>query len=466
MSADVRRHLIAGDWRPLVAGGSPAAIGRLLEAAVEAATRGARAMRDLTAAERATWLLAIGDVMAARAETLAEAISREVGKPITEAHAEASRIRGIFRLAAGELVRPTGEVLALDALPGGAGRLGFTLRQPCGVVLAITPFNYPLLLVAHKVAPALAAGNAVILKPASLTSETAVLFAEVIDESGGPPEAFQLLLGSGDEVALPLARDARIRKISFTGSTEVGDTLVRAAGIKRLSLELGGNAPVIVCPDADLDEAARSIAVGGYSNAGQACISAQRVILPGRVSPRFVQQLVELVKSIRVGDRTDPETQLAGVVTQGAADRVTSVFTDAVSRGAVVLTGGQRLDEVTIRPAVVDGVRPGMRLFEEELFGPAVGVVRVHDLDEAVAVANATPYGLSAAIFTREITTALRLAKGLDFGNIMINWSPLWRSDLAPYGGLKSSGFGKEGIRYAMDEMTESKAVVVHGLDA
>lgn len=465
MSTDPRRHLIAGDWRPLDAGGSPAAVRGLLDAAVDAATRGARVMRELAAAERATWLLAIGEAMAARAEALAEAISREVGKPISEARAEAGRIRGIFRLAAGELVRPTGEVLALDAMPGGAGRLGFTLRQPCGVVLAITPFNYPLLLVAHKVAPALAGGNAVILKPASLTSETAFLFAEVIAGSGGPPEAFQLILGSGDEVGLPLARDPRIRRISFTGSTEVGDALVRAAGIKRLSLELGGNAPVIVCPDADLDEAARSIAVGGYSNAGQACISPQRVIVPGGVSDRFVQQLVDRVESIRIGDRTDPETQLAGVVTPGAADRLDKVFSDAVSQGAAVLTGGQRLDEVTIAPAVVDGVRPGMRLFDEELFGPAVGVVRVRDLDEAVAVANATPYGLSAAVFTREITTALRFVKALDFGNVMINWSPLWRSDLAPYGGLKSSGFGKEGIRYAIDEMTESKAVVVHGLD-
>jgi glyceraldehyde-3-phosphate dehydrogenase (NADP+) len=290
-----------------------------------------------------------------------------------------------------------------------------------------------------------------------------VLLSEAIEEAGAPAESFQLVTGPGDTVALPLARDPRIRKISFTGSTAVGLALAREAGLKRLSLELGGNAPVIVCSDADLDVAAASIGVGGYANAGQACVSPQRVIVHESVAVPFLDRLVPAVTGIHVGKADAEDTQLAGLVTQAAAERVEASLRQAAHAGARILTGGSRSGKV-IDPAVVDGVRPGMRLFDEELFGPAVGVMRVADLDEALRVANASPYGLSGAIFTSSLEAAFRFARDMDAGNLMVNWNPLWRSDLMPYGGLKASGFGKEGPRYAIDEMSETKTIVLHGL--
>jgi glyceraldehyde-3-phosphate dehydrogenase (NADP+) len=239
--------------------------------------------------------------------------------------------------------------------------------------------------------------------------------------------------------------------------------LAREAGLKRLSLELGGNAPVIVCPDADLDVAAASVGVGGYSNAGQACVSPQRIIVHQSIADGFLDRLVAAVDRIKVGKAEAEETQLAGLITEAAAQRVEGALREAVAAGATLLMGGSRSGSV-IEPAVVDGVSPGMRMFDEELFGPAVGILRVDDLDQALSVANASPYGLSAAIFTRSMEAAFRFSREMDAGNLMVNWNPLWRSDLMPYGGLKASGYGKEGPRYAIEEMSDSKTVVLHGL--
>lgn len=471
------RMFVAGEWRdadrrlevvnPLsgrVIDTVPVADAATIALAVGAAEAGAHAMRRLTTHDRATLLERIAVAIEGSAEALAQAITSEEGKPITEARGEAGRTPGIFRLAAAELLRPQGEVLTLDAAPGTAGKLGFTIRQPCGVVVAITPFNYPLLLVAHKVAPALAAGNAVILKPASKTPLTALLLTRLIVDASPPDGAFQCLTGPGDEVGLALARDPRVRKISFTGGTAGGDAISRVAGVKRLSLELGGNAPLVVMPDADLDVVARSVAVGGFVNAGQACISPQRIIAVGPTADALLERLVPAVAAIRIGDPLESSTQLSAMVSVAEAERVHGVIHDAVKRGARLATGGER-DGAVMTPTVVMGIDPGMSMYRDELFGPAVGIIEVDTEADAIRLANDTPYGLSAAIFTRDIGRALRFATMVDAGNIHINWNPLWRADLMPYGGLKASGFGKEGPRYAIEEMTEVKTVIVHGID-
>jgi glyceraldehyde-3-phosphate dehydrogenase (NADP+) len=435
-----------------------------LEEAVTTAATGAAIMRSMSAEARARALERIAVGLDAEHSALATLISQEMGKPITEAMAEAGRAAGLFRLAAAQLTRPDGEVLALDALAGGAGKFGFTIRQPCGIVLAITPFNYPVILAVHKLAPAIAAGNAVILKPASVTPLTALAITRVMVEAGLPPEAIQCVTGPGSSVGMALAADPRVRKITFTGSTAAGEALARAAGVKRLSLELGGNAPVIVTASADLDFAASSIAASGFANGGQACVSAQRIIVDRTVADDLVERLVARVQGLIVGAATDPATQVAGLVSIAEAERVEREIAVSAERGAVVLTGGDRNGSV-VTPTVLDDVTPGMPLFDQELFGPAVGVIRYDDDASAARIANDTPYGLSAAVFTRDVSVAIRFAKAIDSGNVHINWGSLWRSDLMPYGGLKASGYGKEGIRYAMDEMTDSKTVIIHGVD-
>jgi acyl-CoA reductase-like NAD-dependent aldehyde dehydrogenase len=432
-----------GEVVDLVPRGSAADADRALAAAVE----GARAMRRLSAYERQAILDRAAALVSGAVEELARTISREEGKPLSEARGEAGRIPDLIRLSAAEGARMHGETVPVDAAPNAADKLGFTLRQPCGVVVAITPFNYPLLLVAHKVAPALASGNAVVLKPAQQTPLAALALTRLLLEAGLPEHALQCVTGSGSELGPALCADPRVRKISFTGSTAVGNAIARVAGVKRLSLELGANCPLIVLPDADLELVADATATGGYVNAGQVCISVQRVLVSKPV----------------YGDPLDEETRLAALISEGEASRVERVIRDAVEGGARLVTGGGREGGV-IRPAVVADVRPEMAIARDELFGPAVAVSEIDDVEDAIAVANDSDYGLAAGIFTSDVTKALRFARDVDAGNVMINSTPLWRADAMPYGGLKGSGIGKEGPRYAIEEMTELKTVVFHGI--
>jgi glyceraldehyde-3-phosphate dehydrogenase (NADP+) len=431
------------------------------EEALAGAVEGARRMAALTAWERSEILRGAADLLEARVEEISQLVSREEGKPIFEARAEVGRGPALLRLCAFEGAQLRGESLPLDAAPNGAGKFGLTIRVPCGVVVAITPFNFPLLLVLHKIGPALAAGNAVILKPATQTPLTALALAEIMVEAGVPELGLQCLTGSGTMLGELLCSDPRVRKISFTGSTAVGTAISRAAGVKRLSLELGSNCPLIVLRDADPEQVAQAVAVGGYSNAGQVCISTQNVLVERPLYGDVLDALVPCVAAIPTGDPLAEETRLAAMISEQEAIRVEDWVREAEQAGARVLTGGER-DGARFAPTVVADVDPAMRISCQELFGPAVAVTAVDTADEAIEIANGSDYGLGAGIFTNDLQAALRFARAAATGNVNVNGTPTWRADLMPYGGFKQSGIGKEGPRYAVEEMTEAKTVVFH----
>jgi acyl-CoA reductase-like NAD-dependent aldehyde dehydrogenase len=439
----------------------PAASPEEVERALAASGEGAAAMERLSGWERSEILRRAADLLEERTEELARLLSLEEGKPVVESRAEVSRCPQLLRLSAFEGTQVRGETLPLDAAPNAAGKLGLALRVPCGVVAAITPFNYPLLLVLHKVGPALAAGNAVILKPAGNTPLVALKLTEILLEAGLPELAMQCVTGSGSQIGPQLCADRRVRKISFTGSADVGEQIAHVAGIKKLSLELGSNCPLIVLPDADVEQVADATVISGYSNAGQACISTQRILAGRDVYTDLLDALTEKVSAIRTGDPLDEETRLSAMISEGEAERVASWIAEAVAGGARVVTGGER-DGAVYTPTVVADVDPAMRISCNELFGPAVAVTPVAGIEEALAFANDSEYGLSAGIFTRDIAVATRFAREAETGNVHINGPPMWRADLMPYGGFKRSGVGKEGPRYAVEEMTELKTIVFH----
>jgi glyceraldehyde-3-phosphate dehydrogenase (NADP+) len=433
-----------------------------VDLALNAASAGASFMRRTSGYDRFVWLRRASELLLERKASFAELLSREEGKILAEARFEVDRAVQTLELSAEEARRIAGRGIPLDGAPGGAGKLGFTLRVPCGVVVAITPFNFPLNLVVHKVGPALAAGNAVVLKPATDTPLSALRLVELLWEAGVPPQAIGCLTGGGAELSQALCSDSRVRKISFTGSHEVGEKICRIAGVKRVTMELGSNAPLIVMDDADLAKVIEATVATGYSNAGQVCISTQRVLVDQKVYADFLDGLLPQVEAIRTGDPLADGVQMGPMIRAGDAERVESWLQEAVQGGARLLTGGQR-DGAMLRPAVVADVQPTMRVAREELFGPAVAVQRFTDVQEAVRLANDSRYGLAAGIFTENIGRALAFIHEVDAGNLHVNWGPQWRADLMPYGGLKDSGLGKEGPADAVREMTEEKMVVVHG---
>jgi acyl-CoA reductase-like NAD-dependent aldehyde dehydrogenase len=432
-----------------------------VDRALASAVRGAQVMARLPGYERWKILKKAAELIAARNEELGQLISTEEGKVIAEGRLEANRAFETIMGSAEEAKRLHGETVPLDAAPGGAGRIGLTLRVPCGVVVAISPFNFPLNLVCHKVGPALAAGNAVVLKPATDTPLSALKLTEMLLEAGLPPEGIQCLTGSGGEIGDLLCADPRVRKITFTGSRDVGERICRTAGIKKVTMELGSNAPVIVMPDANLDRVAAAVAATGYANAGQVCISTQRVLTAGRVYGDFLDALKPKVEALTVGDQLDEKTKVGPMVREKEAVRVDEWVREAVGQGARLVAGGRR-QGAFYAPTIVADVKPEMRISSAELFGPAVAVTPFDDIDQAIALANDTNYGLAAGIFTENLEWAWKFAREVQSGNLHINWGPQWRADLMPYGGLKESGFGKEGPAYAVLEMTELKMVVFH----
>jgi acyl-CoA reductase-like NAD-dependent aldehyde dehydrogenase len=435
-----------------------------VEKALDSAARGARTMAKLPGYDRYRILKKTAELIEARSEEFARTITLEEGKSLAESRFEVSRAVQTLTLSGEEGKRVHGETVPFDGAPGGAGKLGFTLRVPCGVVVAISPFNFPLNLVCHKVGPALAAGNAVVIKPATDTPLSALKLTEILLEAGLPAEGVACLTGRGGEVGDALCRDRRVRKITFTGSRDVGERICRMAGIKKVTMELGSNAPVIVMPDADLDKVAAAVAATGYTNAGQVCISTQRVLTSGKVYGDFLDALKPKVEALATGNPLDASTKVGPMIRERDAIRVEEWVHEAVGSGARVVTGGDRQGTI-YSPTVIADVKPDMRIFCDELFGPAVAVTRFDTIDEAITLANDTIYGLAAGIFTENLEWAMRFAREVEAGNLMINWGPQWRADLMPYGGLKDSGFGKEGPRYAIEEMTELKLVCFHLAD-
>ena len=432
-----------------------------VDLAITSAVRGAKAMAKLTAYERYAILHRAAELMAERLEDLGQTITKEEGKVIAEGRGEVQRAIQTITTSAEEAKRLHGETIPLDAAPGSVNQFGFTMRVPVGVVAAISPFNFPLNLVCHKVGPALAAGNSVVLKPAGDTPLSALKLTEILLEAGLPVEGIQCVTGPGGEIGDVLTGDPRVRKITFTGSMEIGERICRNAGIKKVTMELGSNSPLIVMSDADIEKVAAATVAGGFANAGQVCISTQRVFADRRIYADFLDALVAPTAAFSMGNPLDEAVRMGPMIRASDADRVGQWISEAVQEGARVLVGGDH--EGTMHaPTVVVDAKPDMKVSREELFGPAVAVSAFSDIDEAIAMANDSRFGLAAGIFTQNVDWAMRFAKEVESGNLHINSSPQWRADLMPYGGLKDSGMGKEGPAYAVQEMTELKMIVFH----
>ncbi|MBI3648471.1 MAG: aldehyde dehydrogenase family protein [Actinobacteria bacterium] len=389
----------------------------------------------------------------------AELIAREGGKPLKWAKAEATRAISTFRWASEVLRHGDDELMRLDTEASLGSRVGLLRRFPLGPVLGITPFNFPLNLVAHKVAPALAVGATIVVKPASATPIGALRLAELFAETDLPKGAYQVLPVSS-KVADGMARDDRFKKISFTGSAEIGWYLKGLDPKKRVTLELGGNAGVIVHSDADLDLAAKRIAFGGYYQAGQSCISVQRVLVQSEVYEDFAARLVKEVESLKVGDPMDPTVDVGPVIQRSEVDRIDGWVQEAVSQGAEVLTGG-KADGPFFLPTLISDVRPEMKVCREEIFGPVVTISPYQTFEEALALVNDSRFGLQAGVFTNDINRAFEAHRTLEVGGVIINDQSAFRADQMPYGGSKDSGFGREGLRFAMEEMTEPRIMVL-----
>lgn len=411
-------------------------------------------------AARAEVLERAARLVAERAEQFAAVICLESGKPLTQARGEAARCVDTLTFAAVEARTLAGEMVPLDASAAGAGRIAMLVYEPVGVVGAISPFNFPLNLVAHKLAPAIAAGCPVVLKPATSTPLSALLLARTLAEAGLPAGALAVVPGGGSDVGAALTAHPAVPMISFTGSVPVGWGIREREPRKHVALELGNSTPVVIAADADLDDAAARLAASGYTHAGQSCISVQRVYVERSVHGAFLDRFAAAVDSLVVGDPRDEATDVGPVIDRASHERVRDWIAAARRDGARLVRGGEA-DGSLITPAVLDGITPGMRVTCEEVFGPVVGVAAVDDIEQGIALANGTPFGLQAGIFTARVDRALVWARALHFGGVVINETPTFRADQQPYGGVKDSGNTREGPRYAVRSMTEPKIVIV-----
>lgn len=435
-----------------------------VERAVAAAVEVTQQLRTTPAHVRAAALDHVSRGLAERAEEIAEMITAENGKPLRWANVEVSRASSTFRFAAEEARRFTGELQRLDTDRGAEGRLAVVRRVPRGPVLGIAPFNFPLNLVAHKVAPAIAAGAPIIVKPAPRTPLSALLLGELLAETDLPAGAFSVLV-LGNEDTAALVRDPRLPIVSFTGSGPVGWSLMDAAPRKQYVLELGGNGAAVVCADwPDLDFAASRIATFGNYQAGQSCIAVQRVIVDRAVADAFVPKLLDAVNALRTGDPHDPDVEVGPLVDEAAAERVSAWVEEAVAAGAKLLAGGKR-DRATVEPTVLSDVPFDAKVWTEEVFGPVLALSVVDGVDEAFAQVNDSVYGLQAGVFTRDVQVAFRARAELDVGGVIVGDVPSFRADQMPYGGTKGSGIGREGIRSAMADLTEERVMVLTGLE-
>jgi acyl-CoA reductase-like NAD-dependent aldehyde dehydrogenase len=470
-TATERKLLIGGEWVETGAWidvRSPydgELVGRVPQAGAKETRRAldaaARAMREpLPAHERAAILDRVAGQLEERQDEIARTICDEAGKPLKAARVEAMRAVSTFTMAAVEARKLAGDLVPMDASPAGVGKVAFTLRLPIGVVGAISPFNFPLNLVAHKIAPALAAGCAVVLKPASQTPLSALLLAEIESEAGLPDGWLNVVCGPASEIGDVLVEDERVRMISFTGSASVGWGLRERAPRKKVSLELGNATPVIVAADADLVDAAARLAANAFSFAGQSCISVQRIYVERAAYDSFLEQFLPLVAALKVGDPAEEDTDVGPLIAQPERERVLSWIDEARGLGAEILTGGDLAGDL-LRPTVIANPPPTAKVVSEEVFGPVCTVTPYDTLEQAIALANATRYGLQAGIFIVDVKDALNAARALEFGGVTVNEAPTFRADQMPYGGVKESGNTREGPAYAIREMTEERVVVL-----
>jgi acyl-CoA reductase-like NAD-dependent aldehyde dehydrogenase len=426
--------------------------------AIDAAERAL--LEPLPAHKRAEILVKVVAGIARRHDEIARQISAEAGKPLKTARVETSRAMSTYTFAAVEARKLAGEVVPMDAAQAGEGKLAFTLRRPIGIVGAISPFNFPLNLVAHKLAPALAAGCPVVLKPASQTPLSALLLAELEEEAGLPAGWLSVVVGRSSEIGDVLVEDERVKAITFTGSGPVGWGIKERAAKKRVNLELGNATPVIVTSDADVDAAAAAMAANAFSFAGQSCISVQRIYVERDAYDRFVESFLPRVQALKVGDPADEETDVGPVIDEDAKERILEWIAEARDGGSEILSGGEEQDGL-IRPTVIGNASRELKVSCEEVFGPVVTVNAVGSLDEAIELANSTRFGLQAGIFTSRLDSAMRAAQELEFGGVIVNEAPTFRSDQMPYGGVKDSGNTREGPKYAVRELTEERLVVI-----
>ena len=434
-------------------------------AAVDAAVRRARdafaGWREVPAHERARVLRRAAGLIEERRETFTRTIAREAGKAWKHAAGEVTRSVETFTFAAEEAKRLHGETIPMDASASGERRVGFYLRTPVGVIAAITPFNFPLNLVAHKVGPALAAGNAIVVKPAEETPLTAVLMAEAFADAGLPEGVLGLVHGDGPSTGEALVTHPLPAKVSFTGSPPVGRRILQVAGLKRVTLELGNNSGTIVEPDANLERAIPRCVMSAFANAGQVCISLQRLYVHEAIAPRFVAEFVRQTNALVVGNPLDARTDVGPLISDEAADRAQAWIRDAIAEGATLEAGGRR-DGRLLWPTVLTGTRPEMAVMCQEAFAPLVSIVTYGDFDEALRMLDDSPYGLQAGVYTRDLHKAFAAVRRLDVGGVMVNDTSIFRVDHMPYGGNRMSGIGREGVRFAVEEMTNLRMVVIN----
>ncbi len=428
-----------------------------VDKAIEAANNAKEALQEMSAFKISNKLFNVCEKLKENRDDFAELLTKEVGKPINEAYVELDRSIETLKLAAEEAKRIYGESVPLDAGLNGKGFFAFTQKLPLGVVAAITPFNYPLNLTIHKIAPAIAAKNTVIIKPPTEAPLTVIKFAGLVDEEF-PNGVINVVTGYGSEVGDALVASDNIDKISFTGSVPTGLIISQRAGMKKVTLELGGNDPLIVLDDANVDAAVKGVINGAYLNAGQVCMGVKRIIVQEGIYEEFKQKLVEETLKIRMGNPMDKETQLGTLISQKAAIQVEETVNNAVKAGAEILVGGKR-DGAFYEATVIDKVTPDMDLVINETFGPVAPLMKVKNVDEAIKLANATEYGLQAGVFTENYRNALKCVNEIEAGTVFVNKQSTFRTDNMPFGGFKSSGCGKEGIKYAVEEMTKTKLI-------
>jgi acyl-CoA reductase-like NAD-dependent aldehyde dehydrogenase len=456
-----------GEWVEVRSPYSGEVVGRVATGGAQEAKRAvdaaARALeRPLPAHKRAEILVKVAGLIGRRHEEIARTICEEAGKPIKTARVEASRAMSTYTFAAVEARKLAGEVIPMEAAQAGEGKLGFTIRRPIGVVGAISPFNFPCNLVAHKLAPALAAGCPVVLKPASQTPLSALLLAELELEAGLPEGWLNVVVGPAAEIGDVLVADERVKLITFTGSGDVGWKLQERAPRKRVKLELGNSTPVIVAADADLETTTTKLAANAFAFAGQSCISVQRIYVERGRYDDFVAAFVPKVDALKVGDPADDDTDVGPVIDDGARARIEAWIDEAKSAGATLLTGGE--ENGLLKPTVIADVGDDAKVSCEEVFGPVVLVNAVDSLDEALERANGTRFGLQAGVFTHDLQAAFRAHRALEVGGVIIGDVPSYRADQMPYGGAKQSGVGREGVKFAMDDYTYERVLVLTGL--